>query len=36
MQLYEKIKEQIIYGKLKRGDKLPSYRELAKLCKAIH
>lgn len=32
MQLYEKIKEQIIYGKLKRGDKLPSYRELAKLC----
>ena len=32
IQLYEQIKEQIIYGKLKSGDKIPSYRELAKQC----
>ena len=32
IQLYEQIKEQIIYGKLKSGDKIPSYRELAKRC----
>lgn len=31
MQIYNQIKEQILYGKLKCGDKLPSYREFAKL-----
>ena len=31
MQIYNQVKEQILYGKLKCGDKLPSYREFAKL-----
>ena len=32
LQIYKQIKEQILNGGLKSGDKIPSYRELAKQC----